>query len=115
MGNIRFNESFIHKEKAPRGPSYKVFLKATDGNMYSRKEVEAAGIADSRNQQALIASNHADAHKFATWKVSSICKLASLLGTSIENLVEPEDYNEMVNYINERKKAIGGVGADEEA
>ena len=84
--NIRMNAEYIEYR------SKKVFLVGKNGKRYSRKDIEKICGISERKQKDLIETNKPMKGGIYCWRTENFMKLCELLGTTIEDLINKEDY-----------------------
>ncbi|MFG6325882.1 MAG: hypothetical protein K1W00_03445 [Lachnospiraceae bacterium] len=107
--NIRINAEYIEYEELKNG--YKrVYLVGKNGEHYSRKDIEEICGISERKQRDLIETNKPMNSGIYGWKVEKFRILSELLKTTIEDLINREDYQRLADEVNSARIKVESEG-----
>lgn len=107
--NIRMDAKHIEYEELKN--SYKrVYLIGKNGERYSRKDIEEICSISERKQRDLIETNKPMNGGIYSWRVDRFRMLADLLGTTIEDLINKEDYKRLADEVKSAKEKAESEG-----
>lgn len=107
--NIRMNAKYIEYEELKN--NYKrVYLVGKNGERYNRKEIEEICGISERKQRDLIETNKPMNGGIYSWRVDRFRMIADLLGTTIEDLINKEDYQRLADEVNNAREKAESAG-----